>query len=366
MFQRKKFNLISLLITLGLISMEQVSAKTSGDLEQPKKFVLQLPNVKPDHPEQYLCMARRLPVGYDSQYIVGINPQGDAKKVHHMLMYGCQIPGVMQRDSPNLVWDCGEMQNTADSNTVQSFEKGTACQGKAHILYGWALDAPALKLPEGVGFKVGGLSSDIQFLVVQVHYGHHHNAIVHHIPDIPDHSGLVLDMVPDNEKSGITKEAGVLILISLGQVNEGKSRHEIWCDIEDDIEIHPFSYRVHTHKLGTRVYGAKVSSNSEKLASRERGRSGGKDLIIGTGDPQQPQMFYPVKENITIKKGDSVYASCEFNNNRNHVVKIGATGDDEMCNFYLMYWTNSSRLLTKSQCFGQNPRYSGFLDNLWP
>lgn len=354
MFQKKNRNLISISIIVSLLIIEQVVAKT----DDQGKLVLQVPNVKPDHPEQYLCMAKRLPVGLESQYIVGFNPQGDAKKVHHMLMYGCQFPGVFERDSPNLVWDCGEMLSAEDTTTAQSFEQGPVCRGKQNILYGWALDAPSLKLPKGVGFKVGGVGNDIQFLVLQVHYGHHHHSAMQHMPELTDNSGLVLDIKPDNKESGITKQAGVLILISLGRVQEGKSRHEIWCDIEDDIEIHPFRYRVHTHKLGTRVLGAKVSSSAQKQADR--------DLIIGDGDPQKPQMFYPVKEkDLVIRRNDTVYASCEFNNNRGHAVRIGATGDDEMCNFYLMYWTDNSKLLTKSQCFGQNPRSFGFLDKIW-
>ena len=34
----------------------------------------------------------------------------------------------------------------------------------------WALNAPKLNLPEGVGFRVGGPDSDIDWLVLQVHY----------------------------------------------------------------------------------------------------------------------------------------------------------------------------------------------------
>jgi len=37
------------------------------------------------------------------------------------------------------------------------------------IMYAWARDAPALHLPEDVGFKVGG-DSPVRYLVLQVHY----------------------------------------------------------------------------------------------------------------------------------------------------------------------------------------------------
>jgi len=39
----------------------------------------------------------------------------------------------------------------------------------SQIMYAWARDAPTLKLPNGVGFKVGG-DSKINYLVLQVHY----------------------------------------------------------------------------------------------------------------------------------------------------------------------------------------------------
>lgn len=39
------------------------------------------------------------------------------------------------------------------------------------VLYAWARNAPKLKLPENVGFKVGR-DSPIKYLVLQVHYAH--------------------------------------------------------------------------------------------------------------------------------------------------------------------------------------------------
>ena len=48
----------------------------------------------------------------------------------------------------------------------------TPCSGQ-EIIYAWAKNAPALTLPPGVGFKVGGPDSNINFLVLQV--GTHSN-----------------------------------------------------------------------------------------------------------------------------------------------------------------------------------------------
>lgn len=43
------------------------------------------------------------------------------------------------------------------------------CAEGSQIIYAWAMDAPRLVLPEGVGFKVGG-DSPIKYLVLQLHY----------------------------------------------------------------------------------------------------------------------------------------------------------------------------------------------------
>lgn len=344
---------------IELISEFLLSAqgKTGGD-EQISIF---MPDIRPDHAEQYLCMSHRVRKDENGQYIVGFNPRGDAHRVHHMLLYGCERPGILQRDSPNFVWDCSEMHASSqlDNSMGTSFETAPICQsGKQQILYGWALDAPALNLPQGVGFKIGGLDSDIEFLVLQVHYGHYD--MFEKMPSLADNSGLILDIKPNNENSGITRRAGVLLLLSVGYVPQGINKHEIWCEIGEDIEIHPFRFRVHTHKLGTRVKGAKISQHqNDNLDFNVEETS-----LIGAGDPQEPQMFYPVQDSsMTLSKGDKVYATCEFNNNRDHIVKIGQTGDDEMCNFYMMYWTNSTHLLAESQCSSLNPPRS-YLDSL--
>jgi peptidylglycine monooxygenase len=339
-------------------------ATTNNNNEQ---ISIMMPDIRPDHAEQYLCKAYRVRKDQDGQFIVGFNPQADAHRVHHMLMYGCERPGIFQRDSPNFVWDCSEMHASSqaldDENSLMgqslpissSYEEGPVCHasGKQQILYGWALDAPSLKLPHGVGFKIGGLDSGIEFLVLQVHYGHYD--MFKRLPSLTDNSGLILDVRRNNENSGITRRAGVLLLFSLGYVPMGKNKHEIWCEIEDDIEIHPFRFRVHTHKLGTQVKGVKIGRHQND----QLGFDVDKATLIGAGNPQQPQMFYPVQDsNMTLSKGDKVYATCEFNNMKDHDVKIGQTGDDEMCNFYMMYWTDSKSLLTNNQCTGYNPPQS--------
>lgn len=277
---------------------------------------------------------------------VGFQPNASATKVHHILIYGCSLPGKFLRDTPNYVWACGEMNN--DSGAQQGaepspYEQSSVCGAGARqtILFGWALDAPAIELPPKVGFRIGG-NSGISYLVLQVHYGN--TQVFRTDPSITDNSGIHLHTVygPDH---GITRMAGIYLLLSYGFVPRGHSKHVMECLMSEEKVIHPFRFRTHTHKLGTKVAAyRKPVGNSMQM------------LLIGEHDPQQPQMFYPVEDaSMTIQQGDRVYAYCDYNNTRDHTVFIGATGNDEMCNFYMMYWTEGE-LLSQQDCAQYNPR----------
>ncbi|KAI8731264.1 alpha-amidating enzyme precursor 2, partial [Biomphalaria glabrata] len=63
---------------------------------------------------------------------------------------------------------------------------------------------------------------------------------------------------------------------------------------------------------------------------------------IGKGNPQWPQAFYPVKEVIEVKPGDALAVRCTYNSSSmDHPVGVGSTGIDEMCNYYIMFYTDS-------------------------
>lgn len=305
---------------------------------------LNMPDVRPTHDESYLCVAHRLSP-FDDEFVVGFHPNASATKVHHILIYGCSVPGKYMRDTPNYVWECGEMNLIAGSSTEDSpYDQGSVCgQGaKTTILFGWALDAPAIELPPEVGFRIGG-NSGIDYLVLQVHYGN--TAIFKQDKDVTDNSGIALETIsgPDH---GITKLAGIYLLLSYGYVPEGVTKHQMECQFTENKIIHPFRFRTHTHKLGTHVAAYKKPADNPI-----------EFVLIGEHDPQQPQMFYPVQDkSMTVSKGDRVYAYCDFNNTRGQTVLIGATGNDEMCNFYMMYWTEGHELLEQQDCLQYNPR----------
>lgn len=55
------------------------------------------------------------------------------------------------------------------ASAKSSDEVHSPCAEGSQVIYAWAMDAPRLELPEGVGFKVGG-NSPIKYLVLQIHY----------------------------------------------------------------------------------------------------------------------------------------------------------------------------------------------------
>jgi len=286
----------------------------------------------------YLCT----PIRIDSNkpyFIVSFEPKADGYTSHHMLLYGCSEPG---SDEP--VWNCGDMQMASNRNH-KTFMHSNPCKSGSNILYAWARDAQTLKLPDGVGFKVGG-DTQINYLVLQVHY---HRMFTE---DETDNSGIYLHYTEEQLK----KQAAVYLLATNGKIAPHSIEHmESSCPILEFGKIlHPFAYRVHTHELGKVVagYRVKTSSNGEQ-----------KWDLLGKRDPLTPQMFYPIENNITIKYGDILAARCTMESRRNAVTRIGATSDDEMCNFYVMYWVEGTGPLEQQLCVSEgSPKYYWYKD----
>jgi peptidylglycine monooxygenase len=83
-------------------------------------------------------------------------------------------------------------------------------------------------------------------------------------------------------------------------------------------------------------------------------------IEIGRRSPQLPQMFYPATNKVPIRKGDVIAARCTMKNFVDHDVSIGATGEDEMCNFYMMYYVEGDQLLDDNHCTSSGPPYWSF------
>uniref|UniRef100_A0A182QIJ1 peptidylglycine monooxygenase n=1 Tax=Anopheles farauti TaxID=69004 RepID=A0A182QIJ1_9DIPT len=292
------------------------------------RFPFLMPKVVPYKPELYLCT----PVKVDytkSYYIVGFEPNATMATAHHMLLYGCGQPG-----SESAVWNCGEMAGGSE-------ESGSPCGSGAssQIIYAWARDAPKLELPEGVGFKVGK-DSPIQYIVLQVHYAH-----IDKFKDgtTYDDSGIFIHYTT----KPLSKQAGVILLGTAGYIPPMATEHmDTLCEIQEEKVIHPFAYRTHTHSLGRMVSGYRI---------RKDGAGADQWTLLGKRDPLTPQMFYPVESRDPIRKSDRLAARCTMESNRTRITKIGATNEDEMCNFYLMYYVENDEPLQMKYCFSNGP-----------
>ncbi|XP_050074872.1 peptidylglycine alpha-hydroxylating monooxygenase [Anopheles maculipalpis] len=318
----------ALLVALGCLPPSVCGLPEGGGNYPVGKFPFLMPKVVPYKPELYLCT----PVKVDytkSYYIVGFEPNATMATAHHMLLYGCGQPG-----SESAVWNCGEMSGGSE-------DSGSPCGSGAasQIIYAWARDAPKLELPEGVGFKVGK-DSPIQYIVLQVHYAH-----IDKFKDgtTSDDSGIFIHYTT----KPLSKQAGVILLGTAGYIPPMATEHmETLCDIQEDKVIYPFAYRTHTHSLGRVVSGYRIRKDES-----------GADqwTLLGKRDPLTPQMFYPVESRDPIRKNDRLAARCTMESNRTRITRIGATNEDEMCNFYLMYYVENDEPLHMKYCFSNGP-----------
>lgn len=295
-----------------------------------KKFPLLMPDVYPDRDELYLCTPVRI-VDHKSFYIVGFEPNATMNVVHHMLLFGCTTPG-----TNNEVWDCGEM---AVSDAGSSLKRASPCAEGSHVLYAWARDAKTLELPKDVGFQIGK-DTEMQYLVLQIHYSKKFSK------QVTDNSGLYLMYTEEPQK----KLAGLVLFGVGGMIPPRSVTHmETACQINEMKTIYPFAYRTHTHTLGRVVSGYVVRRSEDGVDHW---------TLLGKRDPLTPQMFYPVFDESPITYGDKLAARCTMDSTkRDRVTVVGPTNNDEMCNFYLMYYTDNDKPLDMKYCMTEGPPF---------
>ncbi|KAM6149027.1 peptidyl-glycine alpha-amidating monooxygenase isoform 6-T6 [Erethizon dorsatum] len=269
---------------------------------------IRMPGVTPKQSDTYFCMSMRLPVDEEA-FVIDFKPRASMDTVHHMLLFGCNMPS-----STGSYWFCDE---------------GT-CTDKANILYAWARNAPPTRLPKGVGFRVGGETGS-KYFVLQVHYGDISAFRDNH----KDCSGVSLHLtrVPQPLIAGMYLMMAVDTVIPPGEkvVNSDISCHY------KTYPMHVFAYRVHTHHLGKVVSGYRVRS--------------GQWTLIGRQSPQLPQAFYPVEHPVEVSFGDILAARCVFTGEgRTEATHIGGTSSDEMCNLYIMYYMEAKHAVSFMTC----------------
>lgn len=273
-----------------------------------QKLDLLMRNASVTMNDEYLCSSYKLPT--NDQYIVQYEALANAGTAHHILLFGCDEPA-----SSEDYWHCGRL-----------------CKSQEQILFAWAKNAPRLNLPKDVGFHVGGQTS-IKYIVIQVHYV---NPLP---PGSLDTSGIRLSMTSLRQRY----EAGIYLLLAYSVRIPGNSVNvfaDISCQFKASGPIYPFGFRTHAHSLGTVISGYQVNNTYN---------------LIGKGNPQWPQAFYPVENKVVIQRDDYLVGRCTYNSTgRNRTTYIGASHNDEMCNFYIMYYADRNTRLQYHSCAGNN------------
>ncbi|XP_052796467.1 peptidylglycine alpha-hydroxylating monooxygenase-like [Mya arenaria] len=284
-------------------------------LEKPEveELSVRMPNVVAPKEDALMCHASELEP--EEAYIVAFKPHASRDVAHHMMVYGCGQPGSNQSS-----WACGEMDDTSD--------RSVCGDGERQILWAWAMDAEGKAFPPDVGFRVGG-DTGINHVVIQIHYTHASK------PNETDTSGVTIQFT----KNKLTYQAGYYVLYTYGYIPPHTQDYhlETACDFVQNYSIFPLAYRTHAHSLGVVTSGYQVRD--------------GRWTEIGRMSPQLPQTFYNVTNpGLEVKKGDILAARCTMSSERDFPTVIGPRNEDEMCNFYILYYTAHRGRLRVQYC----------------
>uniref|UniRef100_H2Z540 peptidylglycine monooxygenase n=1 Tax=Ciona savignyi TaxID=51511 RepID=H2Z540_CIOSA len=255
-------------------SVNQQACETTGieAVSNHQSLVrIRAPSIQISQNDQYMCTYSNVPFRGRESYLINFVPRASMSSTHHMLVYGCAgIP------TTSMSWPCG---------------MGHVCTGRMETLYAWARNASPLRLPNNVGFRIGG-QSGFNYIVVQMHYAHA-------LPsDQRDCSGVDIVATDQSQKY----YAGIFLLgspyISIPPHSNGHS--DISCRPQHlDNKITVFAFRTHAHSLGTVITGYRFRNGQSKM--------------IGKGNPQWPHAFFTrVGGKIDLLPGDTVAARCDF------------------------------------------------------
>ncbi|XP_022796649.1 peptidylglycine alpha-hydroxylating monooxygenase-like [Stylophora pistillata] len=328
-----------------ILSQRSQAEKQQDRDESSEILKFAMPGVHPTKEDTYLCTA--VDLHRKEEYIVAIKPLVDMHTAHHLMIFGCPEPANYAFANDGKYWTCGESGPNKCSHG-----------STAKILYAWGRNAPELDLPPGTARQYSPISYALfsdptlkDYAGAELHMMSVRPSqlaavfLLQPFGDIPPkkkawhfdigcqyHDGPVLHPFDFRFCFSLllhrpSQLAAVFLLQPFGDIPPKKKawHFDIGCQYHDGPVLHPFDFRVHTHGIGTVVTGYRIRD--------------GKWTLIGKMDPQRPQAFYPVDNLVDIKSGDTIAARCTFNSmQRNRVTHSGLTHEDEMCNFYMMYW----------------------------
>jgi len=307
-------------LVFGLMSISLHGLVINEDfvLDESKIFkrVIKAFNSKIEKKEQTRCLYLELDKSEDV-YIIELEIIGNRSVNHHM--------------SLGLLRDIYDMDYQENGNTIDC--KNDNVNGRdSRRIYTWALDAAGIKFPNGIGIKASG-STGLKYLALGLHYN----------GDLPigfvdNNSAYILTMTTQK----LPYQVGVYTLgDSLSDIPPKRERFhmESACEYNLPYDMVPLAYRTHAHIIIPVISGYVIKNN--------------KWIELGRMSPHQPQQFYPVtNKNVIVRKGDILATRCTANSmERTELTLIGERHTDEMCAFYLQYYTDYPGNLHDIYCY---------------
>jgi len=301
--------LIALIVT-NYSSGLQLASENSFIPDKSKEFNLkiQMRNSRVEKKEDTRCSFVQLDPS--PQYITEIKIEGIKEINHHISLVGCETLEknlLIQEDGNS--WDC---------------HKQAACgPGESRRIYTWALDAEGVTHEKGVGYKVSG-NTKLNYLVINSHY----NDKVR-VNFVDNNTAYNLKMTFEK----LPYQVGVYTLGVDGSIPPGIEKYHMdsACQVNFKYDIVPIFYRTHAHNIIPVISGYFVKKDEDIMKE------------LGRMSPNQPQQFYQVsKRDQIIQKGDILAARCTADSsNLTGVTLTGHKHADEMCVFYLMFYTDN-------------------------
>lgn len=314
--------LINLLIQLAAVShianCIRLASEYDFEEDKPKSYELEIrmKNAHIQKKEDSRCTFVKLEP--ETQFITDIQINGIKEINHHISLIGCEtIPDFDRLDNDNS-WNCGEIGICGGSR-------------KTRRIYTWALDAQGINMQPGVGYKVSG-NTGLNYLVIQAHY----NDKVE-VGYSDSKTAYVLQMTSQK----LPYQTGVYTLGDNGQIPAKHERYHMdsGCRLKLNYDIVPIFYRTHAHNIIPVISGYLIK--------------GDEWTELGRMSPKQPEAFYDVTySDQIVRKGDWLASRCTANSmDREKTTYTGHLHEDEMCVFYLMFYTDYDGVLTDRYCF---------------
>lgn len=308
-------------------------APASVNYEETKVYDFTAGNyIVPDKDTTYMCVAQTLPDLGAKHHVIQFEPiitPGNERLIHHLVIQRCK------GDFPNL--------NHAQGECFLSWPKGwPVC---SEIFIAWATGGGPFYFPENTGYPIGGPNdNEGSLMVMQIHYDN-----PTHKSGILDNSGIRMLLTPKLRQHDV----GSLIVshsvtpyqvipprepafVTSGYCTEKCINKVLNNESIDEIRI--TAVFQHAHLLASGI--------------RTRHFRNGTELKPIYDDPNYDFYFQemrPLKEEVVIKKGDSMRVDCIYNSLKRSEPSFGGLSTrEEMCESIMYYYPRTDLFICGS------------------